>query len=370
MSARERIEQMLQKADVEIDGDRPWDIQVNKPEVFDRVLAEGRLGVGESYMDGWWDCEELDVLLTRCLNANLDQEFNPTWRDYWLLLKSKYTNRQNKRRAYTVGEQHYDKGNELYRTMLDDRMVYSCAYWKNADSLNEAQENKLDLICRKLKLKEGERLLDIGCGWGSLARYAAEEYGVEVTGITVSEEQVKLAREKCEGLPVEIKLKDYRDMEETFDKVVSVGMFEHVGYKNYPTYMEVVHRCMKPEGLTLLHTIGSSVSVTTTDPWIDKYIFPNGMLPSASQITEASEEYFNVEDWHNFGLFYDTTLMAWHENFVNGWEDLPDRYDETFFRMWEYYLLSSAATFRSRSNHVWQIVFSRQERKDRYETER
>ena len=232
-------------------------------------------------------------------------------------------------------------------------------YWKEAKTLAAAQEAKLELVCKKMSLEPGMKVLDIGCGWGSFALYAAEHYGVEVVGITVSKEQVTLANERGQGLPVTFRLQDYRDVTEPFDRIVSLGMFEHVGYKNYRDYMKAAARCLKDDGLFLLHTIGWIKSETSLDPWIHKYIFPNGMLPSLAQISKASEELFVMEDIHSFGTDYDKTLMAWHENFEEHWPELKDKYDERFYRMWRYYLLVCAGSFRARKNQLWQIVFSK-----------
>jgi cyclopropane-fatty-acyl-phospholipid synthase len=239
-------------------------------------------------------------------------------------------------------------------------MVYSCAYWKDANNLDDAQEAKLDLICKKLDLHSGSRILDIGCGWGSFARYAAEQYGAEVVGITVSRDQANFARERCAGLPVEIRLQDYRDVEGMFDRIVSVGMFEHVGYKNYRTYMETARRLLKDGGLFLLHTIGRGETRRENDAWIEKYIFPNSMIPSMKQISAAIEKLFVVEDWHNFSADYDATLMAWFRNFDLNWDSLNEQYDVRFYRMWKYYLLSCAAAFRTRHMQVWQIILSKE----------
>jgi cyclopropane-fatty-acyl-phospholipid synthase len=273
-------------------------------------------------------------------------------------LKACVLNCQCRRRAFQVGEQHYDTGNDLFRLMLDDRMVYSCAYWQDAKNLNEAQEAKLDLICRKLRLAPGMRLLDIGCGWGSLLRFAARRYGVEAVGVTVSREQAELARQRCAGLPIEVRLQDYREISDTFDAIVSVGMFEHVGYKNYRTFMKVVRHCLSDEGLFLLHTIAANQTSRTCDPWFDKYIFPNGMLPSIRQVGSAIEGLLIMEDWHNFGISYDRTLMAWHDNFQRHWPILKEKYSERFRRMWCFYLLSLAGAFRARHTQVWQVVMS------------
>ncbi len=354
---RRCVEGLLEEADVRVNGNRPWDIHIHNVNFYPRVLAEGSLGLGESYMDGWWDCEQLDEFFCRILRAGLDQKVRPFKMAFDSLVARLY-NLQNPSRAFEVGKVHYDIGNDLYSRMLDKLLIYSCAYWKNATTLDEAQEAKLDLIARKLGLKPGMKVVDIGCGWGGLAKYLAENYGVVVLGITVSRKQASFAKELCRGLPVQIRLEDYRKLSGKFDRVISVGMFEHVGYKNYKKFMQVVRRCLKDDGLFLLHTIGSNVSVVRTDPWIEKYIFPNSMLPSARQICEASEGIFVMEDWHNFSVHYDRTLLAWYENFNNAWDEIKEKYGERFYRMWKYYLLACAGAFRARVNQLWQIVFS------------
>ena len=355
---KEQIERLLISADVRINGSRPWDIEVHNKELYRRVLSQGSLGLGESYMDGWWDCYALDEFFYKILSAELDEKVR-NWKVLIQHLRASFLNLQRKSRAFYIGERHYDIGNELYKLMLDKRMAYSCAYWKRAGTLDQAQEAKLDLIARKINLKKGMKVLDIGCGWASFAKYAAEKYGAEVTGVTVSKEQVKLGSEQCKGLPVEIRLQDYRDLDEKFDHVVSVGMIEHVGQKNYRTFMKVVHRCLKDGGLFLLHTIGGNKSVKNCDPWIEKYIFPNGMIPSIKQLATSFEGLFVVEDWQNYGADYDRTLMAWFKNFDENWNKIKHIYDERFYRMWKYYLLASAGSFRARKNQLWQIVLSK-----------
>jgi cyclopropane-fatty-acyl-phospholipid synthase len=357
-SFRNRVESLLALADVRVGGDQPWDIQVHKSGFFRRVLAQGTIGAGEAYMDGWWDCPCLDQFVSRIMNARLERKFRaPT--AVVAILQAKLSNRQSSTRAFQVGQYHYDIGNDLYRHMLDSRMIYSCGYWPEAATLEQAQENKLDLICRKLGLQPGMRVLDIGCGWGGAAKFIAERYDVEVVGCTVSAQQASLAQEQCRKLPVKILLQDYRTISGSFERIFSVGMFEHVGYKNYRTYMQTVARLLKDDGLFLLHTIGGNKSAIIVDPWIERYIFPNSLLPSAKQITTASEGVFVLEDWHSFGPDYDKTLMAWHENFVAAWEKLKHAYDQRFYRMWCYYLLSCAGAFRARENQLWQIVFSK-----------
>ncbi len=357
--SKEIVEELLKKAGVAINGTNPWDIQIKDDRLYGRILTQGSLGLGEAYMDGWWDAERLDQFIDRVISAGLANEIR---KDLGTILKiaiAVLTNRQSKRRSFIVGQEHYDLGNDLYENMLDKRLVYTCAYWKDVTTLDEAQEQKLDLVCKKLKLAPGMRVLDIGCGWGSFAKYAAETYGVSVVGITVSKEQVELAQENCKGLPVEIRLQDYRDLNEKFDCIVSLGMFEHVGYRNYREYFRVASRCLNDNGLFLLHTIGDNQSSVHGEPWTEKYIFPNGMLPSISQIGKAIESQFVMEDMHNFGAYYDKTLMAWYENFERHWEKLEKKYGERFFRMWKYYLLSFAGSFRSRNIQLWQIVLSK-----------
>lgn len=353
------LRELLETVDVRIDGDRLWDLRVHDRSFFDRILAGGSLALGESYMEGGWDCEQLDGFFHHVLSGRLQGKLRTSARALWAALRARVVNLQKGRRAFAVGRRHYDLGNEFFRAMLDTRMTYSCGYWKEAGTLDVAQEAKLDLICRKIGLQAGQRILDIGCGWGSLAGFAAERYGARVVGVTVSPEQVRYAQERYAGLPVEICLRDYRDLRQTFDHVVSVGMFEHVGLKNYRTYMETVARCLSPEGRFLLHTIGRNRSVADIDPWIEKYIFPNSMLPSARQITDATEGLFVLRDWHAFGEDYDPTLMAWHDNCERNWKAGSRTPEERFRRMWRYYLLSCAGSFRADDNQLWQILFSK-----------
>ena len=352
------VEELLARADVRIGGSRPWDIQFHHDDIPERVLAHGTLGLGEAYMDGAWDVKRPDEFFYRVLRAGLDRELKPL-RLIFHSLKARLFNRQSIKRAWQVGEQHYDLGNDFYAAMLDPRMAYTCGYWKNASHLAAAQDAKLDLICRKLDLKPGMRVLDIGCGWGSFMGYAAEKYGVECVGVTISREQAALGQEKYRHLPVEFRLADYRTVNEPFDHIVSVGMFEHVGHKNYRTYMDVAHRCLRDNGLFLLHTIGKNRRFRGADPWIDKYIFRNGELPSVAQIGDSVAGLFVVEDLHNFGADYDRTLMAWHANFEAAWPRFADQLGERFYRMWRYYLLCCAGAFRARELQLWQWVLSK-----------
>ena len=368
--ARKTIERLLAKADIQINGDTPGDIQVHNEKLFQRVLAQGSIGLGEAYMDGWWDASPLDEFFHKIFKADLRKSIDGTLNDLLIMLQSKFLNMQTQLRSKKVAHDHYDLGNDLYMSFLDPYNQYTCGYFKDTDDLNIAQEQKLDLICKKLQLSENDRVLDIGCGWGGFAKYAATHYGCHVTGITISEQQRQYAQEFCAGLPVSIQNKDYRDLDEQFDKILICGMIEHVGYKNYPKIMEVVHKSLKDRGLFLLHTIGSNTSETYGDPWVMKYIFPNSMLPSTKQLSAASEGLFVMEDWHNFGPYYADTLKAWFRNFDASWDKLRDKYDERFYRMWKYYLLSFVGPFLARDIQLWQIVFSKGRLPGAYRTAR
>ena len=359
MDAKIFVSELLAEAGISNNGSDPWDIQVHDEQFYQRVLHDTDLGFGESYMDGWWDCEALDECLRRIFEAQIERRLKEDWKMFGYMAKNMLFNRQTRSRAPKVAEQHYDLGNDLYRAMLDARLCYTCGYWKNAETLDQAQEAKLELICRKINLSSGMAVLELGCGWGSFAKYAAEKYDAKVVGVNICTEQVRLARELCADLPVEIRQQDYRDVEGSYDAVISIGILEHVGYKNYRSYMETVDRCLKDDGIAFIHTIGGNTSNSHSNRWIDKYIFPNGMLPSIAQIGAAMEGLFVMEDWHNIGPDYDTTLMAWYDNFERSWPRFKAEYGERFYRMWRFYLLGCAGAFRARGQQLWQIVMTK-----------
>ena len=365
---RQKYKTYLAAADIRINGDRPWDIQVRDARLYRRVFLYGSLGLGEAYMDGWWECGKLDQMFSRLhdYQEHVATSTAATTTDFLRLVRPLLLNVQKITGTRKIGEKHYDIGNVLFSKMLDSYMNYSCGYWKNARGLESAQQAKMGLICRKLNLRKGIRVLDIGCGWGGMARYIAERYEASVVGITISEKQANYARQACKGLPIKILLQDYREVSGTFDRIYSIGMFEHVGVKNYATYMQKVKQTLTRDGLFLLHTIGRLDSSFTTDPWIEKYIFPNSMLPSCKQISRAIENRFVMEDWQNFGNDYVHTLLAWLENFKAAWPELSCIYDERFYRLWTYYLAACIGSFRSRSNHLWQIVLSQYGIRNRY----
>ncbi len=368
--AKTYITEMANIAGIQINGNHPFDIQVNDPRFYERVLEDQSLGFGESYMEGFWDCQAIDQCIYKLLTANIEERFKPTFAFYWAYLKAKLFNRQNRSGSMDVIHKHYQLGNKLYKNMLDSSMAYSCGYWKNAKNLDEAQIAKYDLIARKLGLKSGMSVLDIGCGWGGFAKYIAQNYHVKVVAITLSNKQATYAKKISEGLDVEVRVQDYRDVKEKFDRIVEIGMFEHVGPKNYRNFMEICHNCLNENGMLMLHTIGSNATRVTNDPWVNKYIFPGGHLPSIAQIGTSIEDLFVMEDWHNFGPDYDKTLMAWYENFNNNWDKIKSLYSPQFYRMWKYYLLSFAGAFRARSIELWQVVLSKSGVPGGYETVR
>jgi cyclopropane-fatty-acyl-phospholipid synthase len=363
---KEVITDLLQLAGITVNGSNPWDITVNDDRVFSALLYDGSLGLGESYMAGWWDCRRVDQLIARLIEADLESKVRKNMKFQIRLLLSRFVNFQDRRGALEVGKIHYDIDPDFYQHMLDTEMNYSCGYWQNAATLEEAQQAKLELTCRKLQLAPGMRVLDIGCGFGAFAKYAAKNYKVDVVGITISEQQARWARTNCRDYPVEIRFQDYRDVSEQFDRVVSIGMFEHVGRMNYRDYMATVFGNLIDDGLFLLHTIGTTVRKGGVDPWVIKYIFPNSVLPMAKEIPSACAGKLVILDWHNFGNDYVQTLRAWYENFTRHWNVMKKNYDERFYRMWIYYLSAFMGSFQTRKLQVWQVVLSKNPLKREY----
>jgi cyclopropane-fatty-acyl-phospholipid synthase len=357
---RKVIEQLLAETDVKINGPDPWDIQVRDERFYTRVLKDKSLGLGESYMEGWWDCARIDECICRLLKGNLEEKIKGNLSTLLFYLCARSLNLQSLSRADIIARRHYDLDNDLFLSFLDPYNQYSCAYFQETDDLAQAQQKKLDLICRKINLQPQDHVLDIGCGWGGFARYAAEHYDCNVTAVNISEEQIRFARESCENLQVKILREDYRRIQGIFDKIVSIGMFEHVGQKNYRTFMNVAYRCLKEKGIFLLHTIGSNVSMVNCESWMNRYIFPNAMLPTIAQIGRAVEDLFVIEDIHNLAPHYEKTLLAWNDRFQKAWPRFTDKFDRTFKRMWEYYFLCCAGAFRARHMQAWQIVMTKQ----------
>ena len=356
--ARDRVAAFCARAGVELDGPHRWDPRIHRERALSRILLDGTLGAGESYVDGDWDVDALDEMTARLLAAGVEAQLDRRARNVAHVLSARLVNHQSTGRSADSVAAHYDLGNDLYAEMLGPTMAYSCGYWRDAASLDDAQHAKHQLVAEKLGLQPGMHVLDIGCGWGAFARFAAERYGARVTGVTLSRPQAEFARANTAGLPVEIRVADYRDVGGVFDRVVSIGMFEHVGPRNYRTFFDVTRRLVRPDGLQLLHTIGGGLSTALPDPWIDRYIFPNAVLPSVAELGHAFEGLFVLEDWENFGADYDRTLMAWHRRLARAWPALGGRYDTRFRRTWRYYLLTCAGAFRARHNQLWQLVLS------------
>jgi cyclopropane-fatty-acyl-phospholipid synthase len=345
-------------AGITVNGSAPQDIKVHDPRFYRRFFSAGKLALGESYMDGWWDSTDLAQFFDKLYSSRAILEVkSKEYRTIAAALYAKIVPEGSITRSHEIADAHYSIDNDLFERMLDPRMVYSCGVWHyGAKNLAEAQEDKLELICRKLQLKSGMEVLDIGCGWGSFAKYAAERYGVAVTGITVSDAQAELARQNCARLPVDIQLTDYRKMTGQYDRIVSIGMFEHVGKRYFNTYFDVTQRLLKDDGISLLHTIGFFEKALTASPWLVKYIFPGGYIPVYADLAHSIQDCFVVEHFENIGAGYAPTFHAWYENFVTAWPDIKERYDERFYRMWIYYLVYCEATFKHRVSHVWHFV--------------
>ena len=362
LAIQHRLVAALDSAGITLNGPNPWDIQVHDPRLFRRAAIHGAVGLGDAYVDGWWDSEAPDQFFDRVLRADLPSLLRFSIPSIRALIVETLFNVQTRPAAGRNVRAHYQLGDDLFTAMLDPRMVYSCGYWRYARTLEEAQEAKLDLICRKLNLQPGMTFLDIGCGWGGLVRFAAERYGCRALGITLAPDQARIATERCRGLPVEIRIQDYRDVRETFDRVASVGMFEHVGQKNFRTYMRAVRRALKPDGLALIHFFATQRDWPNLRDgevlWVKNHIFPGMVVPTLSQIGESLKDLLILEDLHNFGADYDPTLMAWFDNFHRAWPTLREKYGDRFYRMWKLYLLLAAGAFRSRKYQLWQLVLS------------
>lgn len=358
------ITNRLEKAEIQINGNNPWDIIVHDKRFYNAVFFKQNLGAGESYMQGFWDCKQLDELFFRICRKNQEDEFNSPIKDLFKIIQNTLINQQSPSRSMDVTTIHYNLDNHLYEQMLGKSMAYTCGYWKEAKNLDEAQFAKYELVCKKLYLKAGDKVLEIGSGWGGLAKYMAEKYQCEVVALDIGTAANQFAKEHCKNLPIQLYQCDYRDIETynhnkiKFDKIVSIGVLEHVGYKNYKTLMSLARQQIKDDGLFLLHSIGGNTSKRFCDAWIDKYIFPHGMLPSIKQLGDSFENQFIVEDLQNFGAYYDPTLMAWYKNLNEHWPSLKARHSESFRRMMEYYLLSCAGTFRARGMQLWQYLLT------------
>jgi len=363
-----------------VDGLNQWDPQVRDDDFFGMVAGDGMLGLGNAYVKGYWECEDLFEFFCRAIRGGLLEFMADSPVMKALMTAYRTTNRQSQTQAKKNVVAHYDRGNDLFEAFLGKTMAYTCAVWDNpldleeGETLDEAQERKLDRICQKLHLESGMRVLDIGCGWGPFMRYVAGHFEVEVVGITLSAEQIAYIEKRNGGfkhsgsLPIKAVLADFRTFDAgKFDRVLSIGMFEHVGRKNHEEYFKAVDRCLESDGLSLIHCFGKSdPRVPLIDPWTEKHIFPGMELPTVVDITTAMEGAFNLLDLEEMGQHYPKTLLAWSANFDCNWEQIS-HYGEEFRRMWRYYLLSCAAVFHVRKVLLWQVVFARKEDGQLYE---
>ena len=358
--AKRRFEELVAGAGIEINGRRPFDLRVVNDAFYERVLSRGAIGIVEAYVDGYWESDRLDELAAKLLSSGINFHLGSALTRRLHGFGARLLRNGKRRRALQV-RKRFDLKNDLYQAMLGRSMVYSCAHWKDSTHLDAAQEAKLKRVAEKVALRPGMRVLDIGCGWGGFAKYAVENYGVSAVGITVVKEQYELGRVLCAGLPIDLRLQDYRDLDDDrpFDAVVGIEVLEHVGYKNHRAFMSKIRRLLKPNGLVLLQTVANNTSRFFVDPRFRRTIFPTGMLPSARHVAAAAEGLLDIEEWHNLSDDYDQTLLAWFENFDSHWPQLRENYGEHFYRMWKCYLLSFAGSFRARENQLWQIVFSR-----------
>jgi cyclopropane-fatty-acyl-phospholipid synthase len=365
---------MFAKADIKIDGNREWDIQVHDERFYSSLLFHGSVALGETYVNGWWDCKNVEQFIYRVLHYRLVnprtyelQHFGSSFLKNTRFISKYIINAQSVKRASRDVKYHYNLGNDLFRATLGQSMTYTCGYFKNTKDLDEAQLNKMDLVCKKLHLKKGMTVLDIGCGWGSLAKHMSSKYGVKVVGITLSENQVKYARRHCKGEDVKIVLCDYRDYVGKFDRIVSIEMIEHVGAKNLKEFMHKANANLKEDGLMLLQFDGKAESINWNYSWIEKYIFPGTVTPSLKQITTSAEGLFTLVDLHDFTKDYHLTMNCWHSNFLKNWDDIKDSYDDRFFRLWKFYLTMCPATALANTQHLWQIVLQKNNSEKQYE---
>mmetsp|Transcript_2643 Transcript_2643/g.5371 ORF Transcript_2643/g.5371 Transcript_2643/m.5371 type:complete len:414 (+) Transcript_2643:74-1315(+) len=348
-------------------------VEFHDPTAWYDIITQGNLGVAESYMHGKIKVDPLPFFLT-LLNGTALGTRRKEGSDYMVFfmdminlptaLAGRLFNQQTRERSTRVTKQHYDAGNDLYERMLGPSMSYTCAYWRNATTLDEAQTNKFDLIRRKLELQDGMKVADLGMGWGTAAAYMHKHGRVEVTGVSLSEEQVKWAQANLAKTGLKFVWEDYRDHCEnpanvgTYDRVYSIGMLEHVGFKNHATLFKCIKRLLKPDGLAVVHTIGEPDFLPNSDPFLDKYIFPGAVIPALSSVSAAIENDFILEDFQNFGYDYAKTLAVWAVNSEAFFRDNPTAYTPEFQRMWDYYLKMCEALFELRINQLWHFVLS------------
>jgi cyclopropane-fatty-acyl-phospholipid synthase len=348
-------------------------LNVSDDSVWYDIITKANLGIAEGYMHGKIDVDPLPLFLSLLNDTSIGtrrkEKFDvlgmvigaieaPTQMMGWLF------NLQTKELSSRVTKQHYDAGNDLYEVMLGPSMSYTCAYWKDAENLDQAQEAKFNLIMRKLELQPGMKVADLGMGWGTAAAYMHKHGKVNVTGVSLSEKQVEWAQNNLVKDGLRFIWSDYRehcedpDIVGTYDRIYSIGMFEHIGPKNYEPFFKCIKALLKPDGLAVVHTIGEPDFVAASDQFLEKYIFPGAVIPTLPMATKAFEHHFILEDFQNFGHDYSKTLAAWHVNSLKFFRENPNAYSPEFQRMWEYYLKMCEALFELRINQLWHFVLS------------
>ena len=367
MNAEKFVRDLFSQVEIEVNGSNPWDPQVHNPAAYNMMVSRGSVGLGETYMHGYWDCEQLDQFFARVTSVDLRKLIPVNFPTVSLAVGAYLKNRQLPKAAWEVGRMHYDLPDEVWEATLDSAMTGSCAYYRNpTDTLEEAQLNKCRMTLDKVGLKSGHSLLDIGVGWAAFSGLAAQEYGAHPIGITVSEGQ-KAYIHKRYGEAIDVRVNPWQETElrEPVDCIVSAEMFEHVGSDNYRSFFEFCRRSIKEDGLMNLHTIVRHTPSKHIDPWMDKYIYPGGCIPTLGQITTAVHGLFHVVDVHDIGGHYPATLRAWMDNFRRNWDSVKSLGSarlgmdpEVFCRMWLYHYMASAGGFMSSRISVHQIVLS------------
>ena len=353
------LEPMLARAGVSIGGKESCDIQVADQRFYRVVLTQGSLGLGEAYLRGWWTCNDLEELSYRLIQSGLYKASLLLPLPLVADLVHATFNQQSKEKSLRVAVQHYSLGNDIFLSFLGSYHNYSCGYYLETDDLDEAQRLKLEKGCRLLDLRPGDRVLDVGGGWGEFARYAATHHGCQVTSINIADEQIKFAKEYCKDASVEVRRCDYRDITGRFDKIMVMAMLTHVGYKNYRQFMEIMARCLEPGGMMLIESVGGHKSMKNCEPWINRYIFPGGVLPSLRQIDAAIAGLFSRKVLDEFGSSYVHTLRAWNRNFLQAWPAHQCRYDERVRLMFEYFFQTVAGAFRAGYLLHWHILLQK-----------
>jgi len=351
----------LTRAGVTVNGPNPWDIRVLDNRLFRRVVGTRELGFGDSYVEGWWECDRIDELVTRILRTGIKRILPPGISGLTLAARSVITNTQGSERAGDNATAHYGQHDALLRLILGEPLVYSCADWRDATDLADAQHAKIDRLASKLQLRPGMRVLDIGCGWGATADYLSTRHGVIVVGITPVAAQATHAARHHRHSDVSFVTTDFSNFTspKPFDRIYSVGMVEHVGPKNLKPFFRHCQDLLVDDGIMFHQTIGRRTPRASTDAWIDRRIFPGGAIPSVQQLSRAWSAGWVLEDFENLGPDYDRTLMAWLGLLEGKKDQVLDQFGEEMYRTFRFYFQYCAGAFRARELQLWQLVLTK-----------